>query len=373
MPILASNFGVGITMAGIAVIMVPVGRFTMSLPGGIVSQYFGRKPLLIAGIVMIGTGALFAFYSNSLSWLITFRLISGLGMGIFTVIATIYLRDISTEQTRARYQSLNPLSILVGSSFGALIGGLVASATNLTVPFLIQAITSTLTILIIYFLLPETMNQGDKGDIAIEKTSSSGNIKGKLVELLLNPVFVATACLSLWIVSHRQGGRYILSPLLAAEKGFNISQVGMFFFSTHIPQMIAVLISGFLSDRYGRNLPLIPAGITLLGGILILVWADSLPTLLLAGIFLGIGEGLVGPPTVAYFADRAPKGLEGATMGIYGTVSGGGALIGAIALGSIADKQDIATALWIDGGIFIVLISLVLIISKLNARTVAGK
>jgi len=373
MPILATHFGVGITMAGIAVIMVPVGRLTMSLPGGILSQYFDRKPLLITGIVIIGTGAICAFFSNSFFWLITFRLISGLGMGIFTVIATVYLRDISSENTRARYQSLNPLSILVGSSFGALVGGLVASATNLTIPFLVQSITSGLTIFMIYFFLPETLDSARTRDTGISMPSNYGTIREKLGGLLLNPVFLATACLSLWIVSHRQGARYVLSPLLAAEKGFNISQVGMFFFATHIPQMIAVLISGFLSDRYGRNVPLIPAGLAIFGGILILIEAESLATLLLSGIFLGIGEGLVGPPTVAYFAERAPRGLEGATMGIYGTVSGGGALIGAIALGSIADGEGIVASLWVDGLIFIALISIVVILGKLAPKTFSGK
>ncbi len=364
MPILATQFGVGITMVGIAVIMVPVGRLTMSLPGGILTQYFGRKPLLAGGIATIGIGSLCAFFSNSLLSLIGFRLLSGLGMGIFTVIATVYLRDISTEQNRARYQSLNPLSILVGSSLGALLGGLIASTTSLRVPFLIQTITSGTTILIIYLFLPEPVcNPTNKSD-SVTLNDNILTKKEKLLGLLINPVFFAMACLSLWIVSHRQGGRYILSPLLAARKGFNISQVGMFFFATHIPQMIAVLVSGILSDRYGRNVPLIPAALSLIGGILILIQSESLITLLLAGIFLGIGEGLAGPPTVAYFADRAPHGLEGATMGIYGTLSGGGALIGALALGSIADNQSIETALWIDGLVFVGLICLVLIVTK---------
>ena len=364
MPILATHFGVGITMAGIAVIMVPVGRLIMSLPGGILTQYFGRKPLMGMGIATIGVGSLCAFFADSLVSLIGFRLLSGLGMGIFTVIATVYLRDISTEQNRARYQSLNPLSILVGSSLGALLGGFIASTTTLKVPFLIQTITSATTILIIYLFLPETTWNSVKRSATGSLSRKVANKKEKLTGLLFNPVFFATACLSLWIVSHRQGGRYILSPLLAARKGFNISQVGMFFFATHIPQMVAVIVSGILSDRYGRNIPLIPAGLSLVAGILILVQSESLFTLLIAGIFLGIGEGLAGPPTVAYFADRAPQGLEGATMGIYGTVSGGGALIGALALGSIADNQSIEAALWVDGFVFVGLICLVLLVTR---------
>jgi MFS family permease len=364
MPILATNFGVGVTIAGLAVIMVPVGRLIMSLPGGILTQHFGRKPLLIGGIGTIGIGSLFAFFANSLFALIGFRLISGLGMGIFTVIATVYLRDISTETNRARYQSLNPLSILVGSSLGALLGGLIAAQSTLKVPFLIQTLTSGITILIIYLFLPEPADNGLKKPRGTSPQENISSSKTKIFALLLNPVFIATASLSLWIVSHRQGGRYILSPLLAATKGFNISQVGMFFFATHIPQTIAVLISGILSDRYGRNIPLIPAAFSLFGGICILIQADSLFTLLLAGVVLGIGEGLLGPPTVAYFADTAPEGLEGATMGIYGTVSGAGALIGALTLGSIADNKSIETALWIDGFVFISLIALVFIMTK---------
>jgi MFS family permease len=137
-------------------------------------------------------------------------------------------------------------------------------------------------------------------------------------------------------------------PLFAKEKGFDPGDLGVFFFFTHVPQFFAVLAAGVLADRFGRKMPIIPAAVLLAVGILLFIAADTYWMLMLSGVLLGIGEGLAGPPTVAYFVDRAPRGLEGVTMGLYGTVGGGGALIGALLLGSISDTWGFDIALWVD-------------------------
>jgi MFS family permease len=160
-------------------------------------------------------------------------------------------------------------------------------------------------------------------------------------------------------------------PLLGEEKGFNPGDLGMFFFFTHVPQFFAVLAAGLLADRFGRKMPIVPAAVFMTLGIAVFVVTDSYWLLLVSGVLLGSGEGLAGPPTVTYFADRAPRGMEGVVMGLYGTFSGAGALGGALILGSLADAYSFEVALWVDAFVFLGLGLAVMALVRESARRIS--
>ena len=365
LPLFTESFGAGATLIGLVVVMFTVGRLLMSLPGGILTQRLGRKPVLVAGITLAGAGTLLAAFSQDAGQLLGFRLLSGLGNGTFLVAAIVYLRDISTTGTRARYQSLNELSIVFGLSIGSLIGGLLADAVSLRAPFFLQAAMTALAVPIILVFIPETKGSVDSQEAAAPTVAAEAHNRRKLMRgLLLNPGFLAVALFSLWIVATRWGGRFVIMAIFAEEKGFSPGDLGVFFFFTHVPQLFAVILAGYLADRYGRKMTIAPAAVLYSLGIALFIYTESYWMLLLSGVVMGIGEGLSGPPLVAYFVDMAPRGLEGFTLGLYGTFGGGGALIGATLLGSIADVTSFESALWVDIIILMGLALAVLVIAR---------
>jgi MFS family permease len=133
----------------------------------------------------------------------------------------------------------------------------------------------------------------------------------------------------LMIVANRQGGRFSVMPLFGEAKGFGAAQLGMFTGATHFPQFFATLAAGFLTDRFGRRFTILPAALLISLGILVFIQSNTFPELMLSALLLGLGEGLAGPPLIAFFADIAPRGLEGITMGFYRTFGGVGSVVGA--------------------------------------------
>jgi len=103
-----------------------------------------------------------------------------------------------------------------------------------------------------------------------------------------------------------------------------------------------------LSDRFGRKITIVPATVLMVLGILVFIWSDSFLELMLSGVLLGLGEGLVGPPTVAFFADIAPPGMEGVTMGLFRTFGGVGSIAGALLLGGVADLAGFVWSLGVN-------------------------
>jgi MFS family permease len=60
------------------------------------------------------------------------------------------------------------------------------------------------------------------------------------------------------------------------------------------------MAAGFPSDRFGRKFTIVPAVALITLGIVMFILSGSFPELLLSRALLGLGEGLAGPPTVAF-------------------------------------------------------------------------
>jgi len=352
----SQEFGVSRAEVGLAVGLFGVGRLITSVPAGYLSQRYGRRWVLIAGTASNFLGTAMVAISPNFGWLVAWRSISGLGSSMFTVGVSVYLRDLSTPETRGRFLSLQELSVLVGVTVGPLIGGFVGEALGLRVPLILDAAVMLGALSLVVALVPETrpvaVPREHSGQSHPATHRSLAAPPGAFRHLLLNPGFILVGLFELMIVANRQGGRFTVMPLYGEAKGFGPDQLGVFISITHFPQFFATLAAGYLSDRFGRKFTIIPAAALIALGILVFIRSDSFPELMLSGLLLGLGEGLASPPMLAFFADIAPPGLEGVTMGLYRTFGGAGSLVGALLLGAVADLSGFAWSLGVDAMLF---------------------
>jgi sugar porter (SP) family MFS transporter len=103
-----------------------VGCLFGAISAGTISDKYGRKkPLIFAAalfvIAAIGTGA-----ANDLTVFIIFRIIGGLGIGMASVLSPVYIAEISPNQYRGRFVSINQLTIVIGILLAQLINYLIA-------------------------------------------------------------------------------------------------------------------------------------------------------------------------------------------------------------------------------------------------------
>lgn len=366
------EYGVSAAAIGITIGLFGFGRLVTSLPAGYLAQRYGRKGVLGLGAAINVVGAAMVSVSFSYAWLTGWRFVSGFGGSIFLTVATIYLRDEATPETRGRLLSLQELSILAGQTLGPVLGGYMADFFGLRVPLYVQAALMAASLGVIVLALPESRWREEAaerrrasasptargGRSAPQSTAADGEgdvgqgrQRGAMWRLMLSPAFIFVGMFALMIVANRQGARFSVMPLFGGEKGFEPDHLGLWISVTHFPQFFTTLASGYLSDRFGRKTPIIPAIALLALGIGTFIWADNLWQLLLSGVLLGMGEGLGSPAGTVFFADIAPPGMEGVTIGLLRTFGGVGTIVGALALGAIADVAGFSWALWIDAAI----------------------
>ena len=364
------EYGVSATEVGIAIGLFGAGRLFTGVPAGLLAQRYGRKPVLALGAALNFLGALMVSLSFNFWWLTGWRFMSGLGSNAFTTVTTVYLRDESTAGNRGRVLSTQELSILSAQIVAPLVGGYIASAFGLRVPLYTQAVLMALSLAVVVVALPESRWRERQAEEALAEEAlavstdrpsdtsadpadrSPRRPRAALLSLILSPAFIFVGLFAIMIVANRQGARFSVMPLFGKAKGFGPEHLGWWLSITHLPQFFTTAVSGYLSDRFGRKSPIIPSVVLICAGIAMFVWADGLWTLLLSGALLGMGEGLGSPAGTVIFADIAPPGMVGVTMGIYRSTAGIGTVSGAMIFGAIADLWGFPWALWVDAILF---------------------
>lgn len=81
---------------------------------GMLADFFGRKKILFLSSVLLGISAIGCTISNSLEILIIYRIIGGMGVGIASMLAPLYISEISLPETRGRMVSLYQFAITIG-------------------------------------------------------------------------------------------------------------------------------------------------------------------------------------------------------------------------------------------------------------------
>jgi MFS transporter, SP family, arabinose:H+ symporter len=101
-------------MEGFLVASALVGCMGGALMAGALSDRFGRKAMLIVSAVLFVVGAVGTAVPPSVALLITARLIGGVGVGVASMLAPMYLSEVSPPEVRGRLISLYQLAITIG-------------------------------------------------------------------------------------------------------------------------------------------------------------------------------------------------------------------------------------------------------------------
>jgi EmrB/QacA subfamily drug resistance transporter len=105
---------------------------------GRLSDMYGRKWFYVAGIIVFLAGSVLAATSQTMTQLIVFRAVQGLGGGIMLANAFIAIGDLFPPQERGKYQGLLSGVFGVSSVIGPTLGGFITDALSWHWIFLIN-------------------------------------------------------------------------------------------------------------------------------------------------------------------------------------------------------------------------------------------
>ncbi len=156
MPAIAEdlNTTTGATQMTLMVFFVAFGAFQLIY--GPVSDMIGRKRPLYFGLTLFTIGSIGAAVAPTVTWLIIFRFIQGIGAAAGMVIARAIVRDLHTGVEATRLMSLVMLVFSVSPILAPLTGSGLISLFSWRAVFVAVAVAGVLGFLLVFFALPET-------------------------------------------------------------------------------------------------------------------------------------------------------------------------------------------------------------------------
>ena len=116
------------TAIGMAVAAFGAARFALSVPAGIVSDAWGRRPGLAIGAVLSTSGNVWSVFADAYPEFLVARFVAGGRAGMIVTTGAIVLADITTPSFRGRAMSIYMGTFIFAVGIGPLPGGLLATA-----------------------------------------------------------------------------------------------------------------------------------------------------------------------------------------------------------------------------------------------------
>ena len=129
LPLYADRFGASGLMVGLLVTVYSVAQFFMAPVWGRLSDRFGRRPILLLGLVGSAVAYLVFAWAGSVAALFVSRILGGIG-GSTIPVAEAYIADITPPERRAGNMGLIGAAFGLGFTVGPALGGITASLST---------------------------------------------------------------------------------------------------------------------------------------------------------------------------------------------------------------------------------------------------
>jgi DHA1 family tetracycline resistance protein-like MFS transporter len=142
------------TLLGVMLALYSACQFLFSPVLGVLSDRFGRRPVLLISLAGAAIDYLIMAFAPELWMLVLGRAISGISSANMAV-ATAYITDISTEEERAKRFGLFHAMFGIGFIIGPVIGGILGDYW-VRAPFIAAALLNAGNFALALFVLPES-------------------------------------------------------------------------------------------------------------------------------------------------------------------------------------------------------------------------
>ncbi|MGW7071016.1 MFS transporter [Streptomyces sp. NPDC054855] len=364
----------------------------LMIPGGILTDRYGRKRCLLVGLAVYGIGALLSAVAPGLGILILGNSILE-GVGTALLIPPVYiLTTLLFTNTADRARAFGAIMAMggVGAAAGPLIGGLITSAISWRAAFVFQA----LVVAVIFILArriedpvpPDPDRVFDTGGAVLSATGLVLVVMGILAAdengwlmgvLLLVGVAVLVAFFR-WvrakeragsqpllrtalfhdrtsnlglITQHTQwlmlmGVSFVVAAYLQVVRGYDAIGTGVIFSASTLGLLVSSLAAASLARRREqRTLMMAGFAVTVcgIGVLLTLSQGDPSAWHFVPGLLLvGLGMGVMLTPSVNVVQSSFPEDQQGEISGLSRSVSNLGSSVGTAIAGTILVAEPAA-------------------------------
>lgn len=317
------------TLIGLAIGAYGLSQALLQIPMGLASDRFGRRPVIILGLLVFALGSVVAAMSTHIYGVILGRALQGSGAIAAAVMALA--ADLSRDSQRTKMMAAIGMSVGAAFMLAMVLGPLFAHWTGLSGVFWITALLALAALVLFLVLVPRPPARVQaEGRLGFAGVLRHRGLQRLTLGILLLHFILTAGFVALPLVLQDNLG-------LAREAHWQV-YVPVLLLS--VVGMVPVIVLG--ERRWGvqRVLPLAVA--LLLAAELGLAAGLRAPVLLLAALWLYFTAFNILEASLPSLVSRvAPPQTKGAALGVYSTAQFLGAFLGGVAGGFVYGRFDL--------------------------------
>ncbi|NUS74479.1 MAG: MFS transporter [Corynebacteriales bacterium] len=346
------------------------------LAAGSLSDRFGRRRMLIIGLVIFGAASILATVADNPETLILARVLMGIGGALVMPSTLSILITVFDEKERPKAIATWSAVAMVGLVGGPVLGGILIAKFWWGAVFVINIPIALLAIVSALVLMPESKGPWRKADPLGMLLSMVGMValvwtiieipKHGLSATTITTITVATASLlafgiwevrttspmiplelfknriftgasfSLVLLTFANGGlMLVLTQYLQFVEGYTPTETGLAFAPLAIASLACNSLGAALAQKLGNRALAVAGLLVIAAGFGALAMMNGTTSLIIAMIILGSGAGLAMPAAIGALMGAVPAEHAGVGSALNDTIQQAGAALGVAVLGSV--------------------------------------
>ncbi len=315
--------GDDVSLVGLAMGLYGLTQAVLQIPFGMASDRFGRKPVILVGLLLFAVGSLMAALAPSLAWLAAGRALQG--CGAISAAVTALLADQTRDLVRTKAMALIGASIGLMFAISLVIAPSLASALGLAGLFALTAVLALAGMaVVLWWVPPEPARHA-----TLEHASVSGVLSNpELMRCNLGVLILHMVQLAMWMAV----------PAMLEQAGLPKAQHWWVYLPAVLGSFFVMAGTLFPLERRGYLRAVFLVAIACITLVQIALWTltQTNPSVVLLTLVLFVffwGFNVLEASQPSFVSRLAPAQVRGTAMGVYNTLQSLGLFAGGAAGG----------------------------------------
>ena len=357
----AQSLGASLSMIGSYSSIAGVASLLLAVPLGGLSDKYGRRSLMIPGLVLLSLVPISYIFSTSPLHFYPIRIIYAIACGMIFTQGFLLMTEITEPEIRSTAQGLYMTSMGIGFTIGPLIGGYAAKYYGTTTSFTAASLFALLG------LISVAMVKEDRKAIQQRERSKLS------FRDLLKDIKILIGCMSNFLNSMMFNAMMLFFPVFGRANGFDEAQIGVGLTIRGAASTVVRLPVGALAKNI-KVFTMMLAALLVSG---VSIYGLSNTTMFMGMTVLlglqGVAYGVYLTSGNIYIADESPAEMRGTAMGLYNMFGNISSIINPLILGFLADTYGTKGAFQFTAAVAVVgMISIYVLNKRTNSTVLAS-
>ena len=317
LPLFTMSIGGNNLIAGLLMTLLTMSALIFRPFFGKMLDNKGRKIVLILGLCLFSLSTILLLASSNLFVLLILRFFQGIGLSAYSTALGTIISDIVPTTRISEGVGYFGISGTIAMAIAPTLGLYLSAKYGYQVTYIVTSGIALFSVLFASLINYENKNKNNleinQEDITIVHETVILTLKspdkGFIEKSSVRP------CIVMFFIVFAVSSVFSFMPIFG--KARDIDNIGLFFTFYAVSMILSRIVTGKIADRYGFLIAFLP-GITITFMLfLTLSFANSLPVILLAAIFYGVGYGMVQPIMNAIVIKRSSPERRGAANATY--------------------------------------------------------